>query len=289
VPLSRRQFLQMAGVTLVGAPMADFRLPERAAAYGRALVATPVHVRPDEAAAVTHHLWPDSVVAVTGRHAPWYQTTEGYIRQRDVQPILLTDPPVSARVSQPPFWGQVIGPVAPIHQWCAADAPLMTRIGHGGIARLVDFLPGETQWYGVADETGHLLGWSQAANWQPVTSEDCPLLVEIVVDQQAQRMTVKANRQPLINTAISTGLSLPPGIYPVERGHTGGLCCRGDDTTYYGVPSPLHFGDSWTLAGIYWHNQFGKPAPGPAVQTPTYVARWLYGACGPGSYVVVRN
>ncbi len=71
-------------------------------------------------------------------------------------------------------WIEVVAPVAAVRQWCAPDAPLVTRIGHGGIVRVIDRLPGDTLWYGIASETGDLLGWSQAAHWKPVIIAQSP-------------------------------------------------------------------------------------------------------------------
>ena len=58
------------------------------------------------------------------------------------------------------------GALAVVRAYCAADAPIVARIGHGGVLRVIDYLPpGQSDgigWYGVADdESSALLGWTQ--------------------------------------------------------------------------------------------------------------------------------
>lgn len=56
-----------------------------------------------------------------------------------------------AQIEKPIFWAEVAGPVAAVRQWCAADAPFVTRIGHGGVAQIIDYLSDKTtSWYEIA-------------------------------------------------------------------------------------------------------------------------------------------
>src|SRR5690554_8060943 len=95
--------------------------------------------------------------------------------------MLVYAPPQSIASSQSPFWGEVIAPIAPIRQYCSADAPLVTRIGHGGVAQIVDYLPGEPHgWYGIGNQNGQVAGWTQAIYWQAVD--------EVRIDQSTEQI-----------------------------------------------------------------------------------------------------
>jgi hypothetical protein len=282
--LSRRQFLQLTGIAILSTTIDLPSLPAPLAAHGRTLTAAQVRPRPDYNAVATRHLWPDTVLPITEHSGAWYRTSEGYVERTHIQPIVLADfPPSSQAMPQSPFWAEVVAPVTTIREWCAADAPLITRVGHGGVMRIIDQLPGNPMWYGVANEHGNPLGWTQAPGWQPVHLSDTQMQLEIAIDQQRQQMSVTSGGVPLVRAAVSTGRPIAPGSYSATRGDVAGI--RQSD--YYGASWPLFFGDSGIITGVYWHNQFGAPNPGPAVQVPVYLARWLYDTCADGSIVSV--
>ena len=284
MPLSRRQFLQLTGIAVLGRAVGLAEIPILSAAHGRALLAAPVRLQPQHTAPISHHLWPDTVLPITALPGAWYQTSEGYIEKIHVQPMMTgASFSQSPSTSQPPFWAEVSAPVATIREWCAADAPLITRIGHGGVMQVIDQLPGDPLWYGVADEQGNLLGWTQASGWQPVNMGHTEMPLEIQIDQQSQHLRVISDSAPLVQAAMSTGQPLTPGVYPIACSSMAGTQ-QGD---YYGAAWQLQFGGEQSLTGVYWHNQFGTPFPGPAVQVPVYLARWLYHTCTDGSRIVV--
>ncbi len=166
---SRRQFLKLSGIAVASSQI-NF-LPTFTQAQnlveesyrGRTLTALPVYNAPTAKETILTTLWPDRVVSITGVENNWYRIAEGYVARENVQPMT---PYLQQRPIQMPetsFWAEVVGAVAPVRQFCAADAPPVTRIGHGGVAQIVDYLAGEPYgWYGVSDISGSLIGWSQA-------------------------------------------------------------------------------------------------------------------------------
>lgn len=288
MPLSRRQFLQLAGITLLNVSIPLPNLSARAESYGRTLLATPVRSGPDQAAPVVDHLWPDSLVPVQALEQGWYRTAAGFVEKRHIQPILLA-PATAHTATALPFWAEVSAPVTVVRQWCAADAPLVTRIGHGGVAQVIDYLPGSPAWYGIANEHGDLLGWSQQGGWQPAALRPADTALALRIQVRSHRMTVYANQEAVLQTAVSTSQTLAEGVYPLERGDMGGQHCCTAQADFYGVPWHMHIQDQGALHGVYWHNQFGEAAPGAAVQVVPYVARWLYEHCGPGSRLIIET
>jgi hypothetical protein len=176
-----------------------------------------------------------------------------------------------------PFWAEVSAPSVSVRAWCAPDAPLITRIGYGGTAHIIDHLPG---WYRVQTGT-QPLGWSRADAWRAAApkrqaTED----LHIVIADQCLSVFNPAER--ILYTPISMGTPLERGRYRLDAANPSG-----DFWPYHGA-SWLMTAGSITLAGVYWHNRFGEPVPGPTLQLPPLMARWLYRHSGPGTVLEIH-
>jgi hypothetical protein len=276
--ISRRQFLQFAGIVIMGQSI-GFEIPD-APHFGRAFAAAPVHHSPN--GPVTGHLWPDSITPLIAVYENWYQVEQGYVKRADLQPISYDPAAHPSTPVNPPAWAMVVAPSASIRAWCAADAPLVTRIGHGGVMMVVDLLSGDPIWYGIGSSAGERIGWSQASQWRAVDiqarSNDA---LDIVIQQR--QMTIYRNSGAIARTAIATNMdSLPGGEFQITRGMPGS-----EQPGYHGAPWQLHWGDQFTLSGIYWHNRFGEVVPGPTIQATPVMAQWLYRQLGPDSRVTI--
>jgi hypothetical protein len=156
-----------------------------------------------------------------------------------------------------------------VREYCAANAPVVARVGHGGVLRVVALLPGD--WYGVADdENSPLLGWVLAAVISPIALDNAAPTLTLAVDTAAFRLDVYEGDQPLLSAPVAIGGELLPGSYPVTlRNMTAA-----PQDAFHGVPYALGFGDQ-QLTGAYWHNRFGAPSPGAALQVTPPLAGWL--------------
>jgi hypothetical protein len=220
----------------------------------------------------------------------WYRVAEGYVARESVQPMTPYLPEQRVQMPETAFWAEVIGAVAPVRQYCAADAPRVTRIGHGGVAQIVDYLPGEPNgWYGISDVNGDLMGWSQAIYWQPVDhmlDESGDHQVEI--NLEAQHLTARENGEVILQALCSIGEWVKTGSFNVQAQQPSGsrLQVENMPDAIYGVPWITTFGDGYTLTGAYWHNRFGRQTPGPSIQVTPLLAHWLYGWLNEGSRIV---
>ncbi|MBL8162516.1 MAG: L,D-transpeptidase [Anaerolineae bacterium] len=268
---SRRTFLKLTGVLLSSAALPGWLFtPERAAqAYGRALEAASVYRGRSTHSTLVTRLWPDSVIELLDADENWYQIEQGFVARHAIQPMnpaTASNPP-----NGQPFWAEVCGPVAAVRAYCAADAPLLARIGHGGTARVIDRLPGQpVDWYGLAGDDGALWGWTQASLWQPAALPTLALDYRLVIDTQSSQLTALDGDDVLLRAPFSLGAALPAGIYTAGEKRVNGTAAG-----YHGVPWLITFGGQ-QIAGAYWHNRFGAPAAGPAVQLAPGIARWLY-------------
>jgi hypothetical protein len=287
--LSRRAFLQIMGLTAATGAVTSFspvsaEFPSRLA--GRALEAAPIRMMPHLSAAVTGMLWPDSTVSIVNERGRWYQTEQGWTPCETLQPMLPYVPMVRSMLPTNSGWVEVAAPVAPVRGMCAADAPLVSRIGYGGILRMVDTLPGEPYgWIAVADAAGGLLGWSQAAFWRSVEEPnrgmgERSLLIDtrrfaaIAIEDGREVMTLRC----AVGDELHVGRTAPTAwqISSIVDSNERRL----------GVPWQIRF-EGGKLFGVYWHNAFGRTAPGSSVEVPVLAARWLYAWLNPESVIEV--
>lgn len=289
--LSRRDFLKCAGVSLL-APVA-LQIPHlspppaNSLIHGRALSTVPVYETPSNSAVVKSRLWPDTIVPIFDADPDWYRLENGYAKREALQPVLLKSE--AAAMPALPFWAEVGGAVAVARQWCAADAPLVARIGHGGVAQVVDMLLGATVWYGLADEDA-FIGWSQAAPWIPVSTlppERAPMT--LLIDTSAHQIEVVTGGEPALRASAALKADLPRGHFRVQDRRFSVKSGGESASAVYGAPWHLDFG-AFSLSGAYWHNQFGKASavPGPDVQVTPPVASWLFERIDDQTVVIVR-
>ncbi len=274
--LSRRHFLQAAGIALAVAhlPRLTQAAPRFEPLYGRALATIPVYAAPQTTAPLITNLWSDTVTPLLDTSGVWYRLPDGYAQRALLQPLLAPAHNAGGE-HDAPYWGEVTGAVAIVRAWCAADAPVVTRVGHGGVLYLRDMLmPNGVRWYGVAGtENGELLGWSQAASWSPAAIDAIAPSLTLSINRQTQQMQVLDGAQALLSAPVTINPTLIAGTYAVN-GRNFTAAPVGE---HYGVPWALSFGADQHLSGAYWHNRFGTAsAGGAAVEVAPALARWLY-------------
>lgn len=277
--LSRRHFLQLAGIAIAASrlPSLASATPSHAPApalhttYGRALATIPVYAAPSVDAPVLQRLWSDTVVPIVETEGGWYRLPQGYTPREGLQPMMTAVR--SAETAAPPFWGTVAGAVAVVRAYCAANAPVVTRVGHGGVLRVVDMLSdAKTDWYAVADdENSALLGWVVASVVAPLIVDDAAPTLTLAVDAAAFRLDVYDGDLLVLTAPAAVGQALARGTYPVTTRSVAAAPQQG----LHGVPYAFGFGDNM-LTGAYWHNRFGAPSPGATLQITPPLAQWLY-------------
>lgn len=289
---SRRKFLQLTGIVLLGttltpsAALLDDLIPAVDTFQGRALNSLAIFRSPHLAAPVVSHMWADSVVTLLEKLNDWYLLPQGYAPVAHIQPMTEYASTVKTAPPALPCWMEVSAPVAVVREWCAADAPLITRIGHGGVARIIDRMPdgrGGLEWYGVAvDDSAALLGWSQVAGWRPVENAASAAPKRAVhIDLHQQQLTALEDDCVVLISPVSAGKDIALGDYrPRWRSPASTL------GEHRGVPWIIDFG-AGMAAGAYWHNQFGQSIEGSTVQMPPVLARWLYTWLGEDGHVVI--
>ncbi len=287
--VSRRDFLKISGITLLNAAFPALLpglLPGEPESpiqpQGRALAALPLRGSPRQAAPIISHLFPDSILPLLEKQGEWYRVPQGYVPCAGVQPLL---PAAYSSAAAPTGgdWVTVIAPAASVRRWAAADAPLITRVGHGGILQLTDMLPATRQeqaWYALANEHGQRLGWSQAAYWRVCAVPPLRPVpgMQITLDRALHLLTVYRANEVVLTAPAALGDQVTPNTYTLgTRTPTASwLPIESAGATLYGMPYCLAFNGGIVVVGAYWHHLFGAAASGPAVQLSPLLARWLY-------------
>lgn len=280
--ISRRTFLALSGA--VGAAAAAPGLfhtgaraaqgPLNAPVLGRALRAVPVRQYPAADAPVLRHLWPDSVTPLRARQGAWFHLPEGWAAVTDLQPVAAYDPDAAAPVNALPAWLGVIAPLAVVRAWAAGEAPIVARVGYGGVLCAVDRLVDDAGrlWYGVAPAPdAPPLGWTAAQMWAVAD-------VAVAPAESGRTLRLDAARKQLSAWQDGRAVLRVPAVAPAVPGSMGMITSR-QPTTF-----DLPVGAAWVLAGegvvmygAHWHHDFGRVNYGDAWQVAPWAARWLYG------------
>jgi hypothetical protein len=109
------------------------------------------------------------------------------------------------------------------------------------------------------------------------------------VDTHLNQLEWVENGRSALRAPVSFSMSLAPGAYTVSRRKRSVTLQTENASDGHGVPWRIDFG-SYSLAGAYWHNEFGeqKFTPGSSIQVTPSVARWLYDRLSEGTPIIVR-
>jgi len=282
--LSRRAFLRLAGISLIAVqvPLPVLSVIHKPM-YARTFNVVPVQSAPTVASALVRHLWPNSILEIEAIESGWYRLVDGFVPIESLQPMHPYTPDVADPVLEIGIPVTVSGPAAAVRQWCAADAPLVTHIGHGGTAYVSDYLPDiYSGWYAISDTDHNVLGWTQSIFWSSVIELEMPAQShQVVVNRQTHEISVYTADRLLIQSACSVGDLVDTGDYPLT-----GRQYATRQGNRYGVPYSL-YADGLSLYGVYWHNRFGTSHPGLSIELPILTAATIYSMLDEKSHILV--
>lgn len=282
--LSRRTFLQIFGITAAAQLPWPNITANAAPAYsqlvaGRTLAYTPTYTLPSQTSTVQSYLWPDVPVAIHDSSPGWYQTSSGYVPAAAIQPIYTPAEKRQQAAAAFPFVAEVRATVAPIRAYCSPNAPIKTRVAHGGMMHVTDKLIDDQQqsWYEVTNADESPLGWALADHWQVYTLPTHYLtLDEIHVNRAAHSLTALSGKHAVFSTQATLPHNLPGGVYTYRKTAPGGSRITDRGMVYHGVPYRWTHPAMPALHAIYWHNQFNAPTSTSTIHINLLVGKWLY-------------
>jgi len=305
--LSRRDFLRLVGLsaaTTVGVSVLPRGLPVTAETQpmtmpplrGRVLYPAQI-VSSGNHQTVVRTVWEDEIIPIRpAPNAHWLLTQDGLIAADAVHPLPADYP--SAEEEQPllPYNAEVCAGIASVYAWCSVAAPLLTRVGGGGAAWVVDRLviDGIT-WLGIA--TGRhssVIGWTPGLLWRRMPHQNRHSIDRLVIDQAGRTLAAYRQGRLTMRAKTATSTQIPGGSYEVKYAAVcaSEYCQIGHLSYPLGLLIPYLIGiGPVNVAGAYWHNRFGRPAadlvPEGYITVHPYVARALYASVEVGTPVMV--
>lgn len=302
--ISRRQFLRRSGAAIAGLGIGVARGPDvsgpdtpnygeglfgvksEAGIVGRAFTLSDVFAEPKRSSAARGQLAPDSVTPIIAVDGGWYQVADedvrGYVPHEALQPMLPYQRPRVIDEIGAGFWAELVAPTSMIREWCAATAPIVTRLGFGAMVYVMDRIVDDRRqvWYGVAESPGGtLVGWASGlhyAKWTPTENPEAAQFPNASLMIQRGELHMIENGGILARTPIRSA-RLPQMRTTVSLVQPG---AARDTVIPLGVPWMMRLETGQRMYGAFWHNQFGEVSDGPDIELPIFAARWLYNWLG---------
>ena len=306
-PLTRRDFLRLTSITLLGLPLKPLPPDDRETPlyYGRVIfVYLTVYGRPSVygRTMALHEL--ETVLPIYAEvegedknayNNKWYRTRDGYIHSTNVQPVdIRPNPP--ALISKPRL-GEITLPYT--------DSYLRPDYASNTAHRLYY---GSTHWVSGSKVDGRNRTWYELLNdrggdnyYVPVAAvrliasdELNPLSPNAVnksirIDTTAQTITAYEDEAPVLTARTSSGgefgsgkdFRTPLGDYVIDRKRPSRHMAAGDlaaDDAYDlpGVPWVSYFNGGIAIHGTYWHNDYGRPWSHGCINVSPPDAKWFY-------------
>ena len=271
--ITRRTFLQLSGVTLATTQLGwGFpNQPSLEAIRGRALGIVPVFEQPNTDTPILRKLWADSIHFIQGsKHKDWVEVADGYVLLRDMQPMMLPDEDKAIFRGEIPDFVEVIAPFTPIRQYCAANAPLIARVGHGGVLPIFHHLVDDKSNLWLQTENG----WLQVNHVQKIDIESLSN-PEIHVIAKQNQLEIYNQKTKLIQLSCNLPSTLP------RQASVTALkpCCtlEANDVIRQGVPWQIELNHGEVvLTGVYWHHDFKQVALPQHIELSVIGAKMLF-------------
>ena len=279
--VSRRDFLKLAGITttLASLPSGISLALASEARYGRVLHLTDLYKHPDSNAKIIGRYLPDSIQPILDYQDGWVRMLDGFASETAIQPMLTAS---TMPVDRIPTWLEVIAPYAAVRRWCAADAPLMARMGHGAVIEAVAALDDRhgDMWFQVALD-GNASGWIQAQQLQPAA---------IHPSRQVHHARIENQSLILLNgehEIACFALAYPPDMSAGEH-HIIQRTPGFHRSDYSGIPWRLETNRGLILHGAYWHNQFAcQHTSSMSIELSVIAAKTVYALLPEGSFITI--
>ncbi|GAB4505201.1 MAG: hypothetical protein Fur0043_21960 [Anaerolineales bacterium] len=311
-PLSRRDFLKLAGYGALGLFLRDvFPSPQLAEAglQGRITDKSAwLYSEPTPQSNKVELVWRDLVLPISGAvlsedetayNRLWYEVEgKGYLYSGGVQPVhtILNEPirevPPGGRL------GEISVPFTDAYEEASPEAKVSHRLYYQTVHWIITAQPGADgqTWYGLLDDKRELLYYipgrhirlipdAEVAPLSPDVPEDekwieVHLNLQLVLAYEGSRL-VFASRAATGGQFRDGRWTTPQGQFitfykrPTRHMAAGDITASGFDLP--GVPWVLYITKSGiSLHGTYWHNDYGRPRSHGCINLTPQAAKWLY-------------
>lgn len=314
--LSRREFLQLAGLGLVSLYVPQKIDPSKLTndlfpsnLQGRVTdISINIYKTPSFDDQTINIFWRDIVLPITGimisddenaYNRVWYQVNgNGYAYSGSIQPVRteLNIPP--QKLPKKINLAEVTVPFTDARDYPISSSPVVYRF-YFETTHWVDELvidKEENTWYRVIDDKFESHHYVSASHMRLIPDPELSRLSPQVPEDQ-KRIEVHLGRQlviayeadqPVFMTRASTGGSFNKGIFATPLGrhitfhkrpsaHMAAGNLASNGFDLPGVPWVSYITESGVaFHGTFWHNDFGKPRSHGCINIPSKAAKWIY-------------
>jgi lipoprotein-anchoring transpeptidase ErfK/SrfK len=312
--ISRRDFLKLAGYSMLGLTLPDFSQTFKTQTFDADLQGRVIekslwmYSEPTPESERVEMFWRDLVVPLTGAaisedeeayNRVWYEVdSKGYVYSGSIQPVnALLNNPVS-EVPASGLLGEVSVPFTDAHEEPDADSPVAHRLYYETVHWITDSVIGADgeAWYRLLDDKMNLFYYAPARHLRIVFEDElAPLSPEIpdfqkLIEVNLTRQLVLAyeGSRLVFATRAATGnqyrsryWATPVGQFitfykrPTRHMAAGDIASSGFDLP--GVPWVLYITKSGiSFHGTYWHNDYGHPRSHGCINLTPQASKWLY-------------
>ena len=311
---SRRDFLKLAGYSLLGFSFPEFSFPFSNQSFADGLQGRItekslwMYAEPTAESQRVEIYWRDLVVPLTGAaiseekeayNRVWYEVDgQGYVYSGSVQPVVtLLNRPVT-EVPPSGLLGEITVPFADAHEEPDAGTKLAQRLYYETVHWITDAVTGNEGhvWYRLLDDKWNLSYYIPARYMRLIPEDelaplspdlpdaekriDVNLTHQLVLAYESDRL-VFAARAATGSQYRSGRWSTPTGNYitsykrPTRHMAAGDIASSGFDLP--GVPWVLYITKSGiSFHGTYWHNDYGRPRSHGCINMTPQASKWLY-------------
>jgi len=311
LPISRREFLKIGGLGLMGLALAPFDLPHNLAAnqQGRVIFdQISVYDYPSQAANVIRKFRADAIFPIlevtvgddeTAYNQVWYRIGDGeFVHSGGVQPVktILNQPNFEI-----PDSGQLAEVTVPYTDsyW---ETDLFHEVAYRFYYETTHWIMGAfygddgTPLYRILDDKWDLIFYAPARHFRLIPDEEFstispdvpPEEKRIEVDVNHQLVIAYENDRPAFISKIASGAEFSNGKFftpagrhnviqkmPTRHMAAGNLAYNGYDLP--GVPWVSYITESGVaFHGTFWHNDFGRPRSHGCINLTSQASKWIY-------------
>jgi lipoprotein-anchoring transpeptidase ErfK/SrfK len=319
VDLSRRDFLKLAGLGMIGA-LLPFAIAQPARAQssdslGRVISDTlQLYDKPSLKAKPTQVVFKDHVLPITdvivGDGDPpynriWYELNGlGYGHSGSVQPVRISTNDPAASIPASGQVGEITVPYTDVRKSLEGEIYNSYRLYYGTTYWIVSSVSDAegNPWYGYLDDRLKSVLYVQAKHVRLIppgelatlSADVPPSQKRLEVYLQHQAVIAYENDRAVFMARAATGAkfadgnhSTDPGKYIINRKSPTRHMASGDRVAVGGFDLPgvpwvsFFTEDGISFHGTYWHNDFGKPRSHGCVNVSIPAAKWIYRWCLP--------
>ena len=310
-PITRREFLKLSGLGILGAYLPKFNLFQSQGSGQQGRVIDPsinVYDIPSFSGRQVSVYWQDIILPISGltigddipeHNRVWYRIgNEGYAHSGSIQPVetILQDPTADIRPGGQ--LAEITVPYTDAHWGPGKSYEVAYRFYFSTTHWVIGLVEDDdgNPWYQILDDKWEDILFVPATHVRLVPDQELtPLSPDVPsyhkrleINTYIQTITAYEYENPVFIARIASGAVFSTGDFSTPTGRhmtfhkrpsrhmaAGNLAANGYDLP--GVPWVIYFTEEGiAIHGTFWHNDFGRPRSHGCINVAPHVAKWIY-------------